>query len=140
MNIEKAANGDLVIVAEADDLDELKSIKEHCGNDDLMFMDEMLDGFGLSGNSVLMRINPEDVGALTDAPIVTDDRTIEDNGTVKVSGTVWWFPNYQVENFAETLIRDGKVTFELAKDVEKSVDVPDSDANATTMLAVERGG
>jgi hypothetical protein len=128
MKIDKAPNGNLVIVAQKEDIEELKAIKDLCGDNDIQFMDEMLESNGWAGNSVLMRIDPEDVGALTDAPIVTDDRTIEDNGSVTVNGNVWWFPNYMVENFAETLIREGSVTFVLATDVEKNAPKESSQA------------
>jgi|ADurb_Met_03_Slu_FD_contig_31_747527_length_420_multi_1_in_0_out_0_1 hypothetical protein len=117
MKIEKTSNGNLTIVAETSDMEMLTEMKERVGNDDLRFMDELLEETGWSGNSVLMSISPEDVGGLTEAPIVTDDRTIEDDGKVVVNGNVWWFPNYMVENFADTLIQNGRVTFMLADDV-----------------------
>lgn len=54
---------------------------------------------------------PEVIGALTDAPIVTNDYTVHDNGRTEVLGEVWWFPNYCVENPVETLAKRGRVVF-----------------------------
>jgi hypothetical protein len=45
-------------------------------------------------------VDPCEVGALTDAPILRDD-----------DGSVWWFPNYCIEDWTETLIEKGAVTF-----------------------------
>lgn len=56
-------------------------------------------------------IDPEDVGALTDSPIISDDVTIEDDGTRTISGNVWWFPNYQIENPVGTLCDKRRVIF-----------------------------
>lgn len=120
MKIEKEPNGNLVIVAEPQDAEMLADIQRRSGADDVLFMSELLEETGWNGNGVLMSIRPEDVGGLTDAPIVTDDRTIEDDGTVVVNGDVWWFPNYMVENFADTLIKNGRVTFTLAEEVQAS--------------------
>lgn len=117
MKIEKTSNGNLVIVAEPEDFEMLGEMKERVGANDILFMSELLEETGWDGNGVLMSISPEDVGGLTDAPIVTDDRTIEDDGKVVVNGSVWWFPNYMIENFADTLIKTGRVTFALADEV-----------------------
>jgi hypothetical protein len=59
-------------------------------------------------------VAPETIGALTDAPIVSDDVGYDDDGTINHVGRVWWFPNYMVENPVETLATTGRVVFTLA--------------------------
>ena len=59
---------------------------------------------------------PENIGALTDAPILTDEIIYGDLGTVEYIGNVWWFTNYAIENEVETLLKKGKVVFSLAKE------------------------
>ena len=71
---------------------------------------ELLEPF--ASNGVLYAVLPDQVpGALTDAPMLTDDMDFPDNGEATAIGRVWWFPNYQVESFAETLLETGSVFF-----------------------------
>jgi len=41
-------------------------------------------------------VRPEDVGALTDAPILSEDIDTDDQGNVRSVGTVYWYPQYDV--------------------------------------------
>lgn len=59
-------------------------------------------------------VSPEWIGAMTDAPIVTDGHTVHDDGTNEVFGEVWWFPNYCVEDPIETLAKNKRVVFKHA--------------------------
>ena len=52
-------------------------------------------------------------GHMTDAPMITDDMSVEDDGDVVVYGTLWWFPNYMVEDPVATLRDRGEVIFRL---------------------------
>lgn len=70
-------------------------------------------GLGLQGNG-WTSVEPEWIGALTDAPIVTDDFTLDDAGKYEVNGRVWWFPNYMMEDPVETLLEKGAVVFTCA--------------------------
>ena len=65
-------------------------------------------------NGILFGIDPEDIGALTSAPIITDDLTIEDDGERTVHGKVWWFPNYCIIDPMAELFHKGRVEFTLA--------------------------
>jgi hypothetical protein len=47
------------------------------------------------------KLRPEDIGALTDAPIFSE------SGEDKV----YWFPNYQIESPVQILLEKGEVTF-----------------------------
>lgn len=63
-------------------------------------------------------IQPEDVGALTDAPILCDADGLDypDDGgrIVRNDAKVAWFPNYMVTDPWEVLRNTGRVTFTLA--------------------------
>jgi hypothetical protein len=59
-------------------------------------------------------IAPEEIGALTSAPILSDDAERDDDGTLVAITTVYWFPNYQIISEVEELSERGYVEFELA--------------------------
>ena len=63
---------------------------------------------------------PENIGALTDAPIICDDLSIDDAGTVISVGDVWWFPNYQITDPWQDLKDRGRVFFD-AEENNKSL-------------------
>ncbi len=77
----------------------------------------MLEYSGWQPNGRLFAVQPEWVAALTDSPILTDDLRYpeDDDPTLSPESKVWWLPTYQVESFAETLIRDGRVAFTSAQ-------------------------
>lgn len=106
--------GNLQFIAEPDDIEHLQLLIQRHGGDDLGFLADMLDHYGFSGNNRLHSINPEDVGALTCAPLVTDELDVLDDGRRRVRGEVWWYPSYEVSSFAEVLIREMKVAFQKA--------------------------
>jgi hypothetical protein len=118
MEFIEQASGNLKIVAGKGDFERLREIRERVEGNDLAYLDELLDG------TRYQPIRPEDVGALTNAPMFTDDFEIKDDGTRIVHGSVWWFPNYQVENFADTLIKEGSVVFTHAGDPEPKLKTP----------------
>lgn len=108
-------NGNLTFIADAKSMEDLQDIKDRVGGDDQRFLLEMLDTFGFSGNGRLHAIRPGDVGALTEAPMLSDGVELMDEpGLVGVYGKVWWYPNYAVSDFAEKLLENGRVTFALA--------------------------
>ena len=47
-------------------------------------------------------LEPEDIGALTDSPLIG------------LEGRVWWFPQYQIEDPLQILMEQGVVTLERA--------------------------
>lgn len=114
MKFEIKPNGNLLISAEAQDKEMLTEMKERNGDNDLAFLTDLLEETGWEPNGQLLAVQPEDLGALTEAPILTNDRTIEDDGTVTVPGKVWWFPDYMVINFADELIDQGFTEFTAA--------------------------
>lgn len=56
-------------------------------------------------------IRPEEVGALTDGMLLTDDFLRNDQGTLLEIGDIFWDSNYQVSDALEALRTEGKVTF-----------------------------
>ena len=105
MNTETLNNGDIILHASKDDLIELNELKDLYGNDfccdDAMY--EFMESF--ISNSELSFIAPEDIGALTSAPIIAthdqDDNVIDTYG----------FMDYAIESLQERLLCDGKALF-----------------------------
>ncbi|MFP3556911.1 hypothetical protein SB861_40295 [Paraburkholderia sp. SIMBA_049] len=110
------ANGNLTFIADAASMEDLQTFRDRVCRDDVRFLYDMLDTFGFSGNGKLHAIRPGDVDALTDAPMLSDGVELHDEpGLVGLYDKVWWFPNYQVEDFAATLLDKGRVTFASAR-------------------------
>lgn len=109
--------GNLEITCEEGEKADLQEILDRVTHRDHGFLAEMLEYAGWQPNGHLFQVQPEWVGALTESPILTDDLRCPDSAEPALSpeSKVWWFPNYQVESFAETLIRDGRVFFTAAK-------------------------
>lgn len=110
MKYEIDGRGRLTISLEGDgDREDLQEKLDRTTNRDSGFLTDLLEDWSANGH--LYPVAPEWIGALTDAPIITDDLTIEDDGKAVVNGRVWWFPGYETESFAQTLIEKGSVTF-----------------------------
>lgn len=56
-------------------------------------------------------IAPEEIGALTAAPILSDDVQRDDDGKVTAVGAVYWHDNYQVESAVREMYITGYVDF-----------------------------
>lgn len=48
-------------------------------------------------------VPPEDIGALTAAPILSDEISRNEDGQVTEAGRVYWYPDYQVRDEIEEL-------------------------------------
>ena len=59
-------------------------------------------------------IRPEEIAALTSAPILSDSAQRNDDGKLTKIGGCYWFPNYAVESEIETLLEKNSVDFDLA--------------------------
>lgn len=117
MKYEQLENGNLKISLENDDdAEELQTMIDRASNLDHGVLADILEYTGWQGNSELLQVQPEDIGALTDAPILTDDMTYTDGDTDKreVVGQVWWYPEYAVYSFAKVLLEEKEVIFTLA--------------------------
>jgi hypothetical protein len=61
-------------------------------------------------------IPPEDIGALTSAPILSDEAERDDHGNLTKLGQVYWFPDYAVRSELDELYENGEVFFPAAKE------------------------
>ena len=57
-------------------------------------------------------VPPEDIGALTAAPILSDEISRDDHGRVTEVGRVFWFPDYAVRDEIEEIRRDLAIVFQ----------------------------
>lgn len=93
------------------DFPTLLDIKDFHGGDDNASLCEFLEKFDYSTNGHFYDILPEDVGALTDAPMLTDEIDNTENGDIVVNSNVWWYPEYEISNWLDVLISNGSVIF-----------------------------
>jgi hypothetical protein len=106
--LERLPNRDLKIILE--DKEELEDIME---NPSIVLEDhilaEILDRAGYIGNGWEI---PAFIG-LTEAPALGYGAMYDDIDDIEPSNyeELWWFPNYMVESFAETLRDAGEVVF-----------------------------
>lgn len=119
-NISTDENKNLVIVLNQENLDEAKEV---------MILDE--EGINVSivnpdyALMILVEdhlengldwIKPEEIGALTDAPIFSDSASYDDEGELIDCKYVWWFPDYQIKDPVKELLENSKVVFTYQKD------------------------
>lgn len=100
-------SGDLKICLTEEGKDELALIRDENPN---IIWDELLESYSTNGSYT--RINPEDIGALTSAPIITDHLEIDENDEDMIShGHIYWFPQYETVDELEELYLNGFVIF-----------------------------
>lgn len=92
--------------------EELKTTYQECGYQEAL---STLIEVARSGYNYEF-VMPEQINALTDAPIFAEDMTIEDNGACTFHGKVWWLANYALVNEIEELVEKGEVEFQLGMD------------------------
>jgi len=108
----KEENGNVTFVLEQFDAEMVECFEHQAHrNLDHEVLASLLDHFGFLGNARLMPIMPADIGALTDAPMFTNELNYTQAGKREVTGEVWWYPGYELYNFSEILRTEGKVTF-----------------------------
>jgi hypothetical protein len=89
------------------------------GSDDAWMM--LMEDIG--SNSEYEVLNPESgdyaaIGALTSAPIIAWVVDRDDDGTLTLVEHVWWFPNYQVQDWVQELFETGFVIFSSAQEYD----------------------
>lgn len=115
MQVVQEKNGNVTFVLDADDADTVAMFRDQAQcNMDHEVLASMLDHFGFMGNATYLPIMPADIGALTDAPMFTSELDIADDGKRSVTGDVWWYPGYELKDFSQLLLTEGKVTFSKA--------------------------
>lgn len=119
MQFEIMENGNLrIFLDESDDKEELQYKLDEYG--EIRFLSELLELTGWQGNGKLFEVNPISVGAMTEAPMLSDDVRLsyidsKDNAGENVLCHVWWFPDYMVQSWPELLIEFGSVVFKKAE-------------------------
>jgi len=104
-------NGCLLIQANNEDRAELKCQYEQGGYP--RAEDFVIESMGQLGYDWVL---PEECGALTSAPIFSDEKTMNDEGEVTFVGDVWWFPNYMLDDPWEILKNRGRVILDPEED------------------------
>jgi hypothetical protein len=56
-------------------------------------------------------VRPEDIAALTEAPILSEEIDFDSQGTARNVGTVYWYPQYDVFDPITKLLENGYVDF-----------------------------
>ena len=56
-------------------------------------------------------VRPEEIGALTDAPILSEEIEHDDQGNVLKVGMVYWYPQCEVLDPVEQLLENGYIEF-----------------------------
>jgi hypothetical protein len=115
-------NGNLLLELEPEDKEEVAELYEKATHKDHGFLADLLEYTGWSANGHLYQVPPEAIGALTEAPILTDDSRYiypddpqsGDEPQGEADGRIWWFPGYEGRSFGEELLRDGQVIFTYA--------------------------
>lgn len=74
---------------------------------------DLVCDYDMTANGELYIVLPEWIGALTDAPIFSDelDYCGGDSDRVRSVGRVWWFPDYQILDPMQILLDTGEVIF-----------------------------
>lgn len=94
-------------------------------NGDLLITNDEPDNIDLDDNweltlepllcNGLHSASPEMIGALTDAPIITDVCPDYENDTLTDDdASIWWYPCYEVKSPMEELKNTGQVVFKSA--------------------------
>jgi hypothetical protein len=131
IEIKVEENGDLHIKVANSGIDELRYMKEQPTKPSLDIWEALLESYSTNGSYTL--IPPEVVGALTDAPIITDHfirgdfgMDFEDgtDGTKDSVGNVWWFPDFMVRDELDELLEGKTVVFTKAATWERDEEKP----------------
>jgi hypothetical protein len=108
-NFEIDATGNLVITLTDDGKNFLLS--DDVNNPDLNDYDILRDLIEDQLCNGWTWLNPEDVAALTDSPILSNDAEFDDYGNLIGAVHTWWFPDYQTIDLAEEIFKEGQLIF-----------------------------
>lgn len=110
VDLEKTQDGHLRIVLNPSGQEQFADIElEHKRHGILAALYRLLDDHLGNGWEF---IAPEDIGALTAAPILSEDVTRDDQGNLVSVGRVYWFPEYAITDEIEELRHRATVTFQ----------------------------
>jgi hypothetical protein len=104
---EKQANGNVRIVLLQEAKDDVQEIASQEVDADSK-LSETIEWQLCNGWSL---VRPEEIGALTDAPILSEEIEHDDQGNVLKVGMVYWYPQYEVLDPVEQLLENGYIEF-----------------------------
>lgn len=84
-------------------IDNRNTANEWCKGTDYIYSDLMEYELGNGWEW----IRPEEIGALTDGNILSDEVVRDDQGNITKLGRVYWFPNHQVISEIDELYNNG---------------------------------
>lgn len=102
VELEKTPNGNLKLSLTESGRERLAEIGDNPGD----ILRDLLEHHFCNG---WRHLRPEEIGALTDGTLLTDDWEEKDNGELIHVGRVYWDANYQVEDAIEKMEKDGFV-------------------------------
>lgn len=114
MNIEILENGNLKLVLEVGDIDEIQYNRER-GFNDVNVLIELTENYWTNGS-----YQPFDAGngnpfvGLTDAPCIAEELDYDDDGQAEIIGNFWYYSDYMIKSFIDELVKNGEVIFALA--------------------------
>jgi len=108
---EKQANGNLRIVL----LPEARAEVEEIASKELDADSRLAETIEWQLSNGWSLLPPEDIGALTEAPILSEEVDYDDQGNVDQVGTVYWYPQYDVFDPIGQLLTNGFVEFVLGE-------------------------
>lgn len=115
MEIRILENGNLKISATSEELDDL-NVGEY--GRETVPLAALLEPLWTNGQYYVF--DADQLGHMTEAPLIAEDADCDDDGNWTLHGRVWWFPNYCVENCMDTLREKGEVIFDHAYTEEEA--------------------
>lgn len=110
VDLQKTEGGDLAIMLTQDGQENFATIQEEKDARGIhaalcaLLEDHLCSGWEM--------VPPEDLGALTSAPILSDEIVRDDEGRIVEAGRVYWYPDYQVRDEIEEIRRDLILVFQ----------------------------
>lgn len=101
MKITKLKNDDIKITVTVDESKELNSLGDFL---------HLLESYSCNGSYAYL--TADELGALSESDCIVEYVNHDDSGKIAKVGKIWFFNNYMLENFWETLKEEKQVTFE----------------------------
>lgn len=108
--------GNLVIAVDQEGRELIEELIEQGTHDEVGILRELMESHWTNGS-----YEPFDAGqanpfvGLTDAPCIAECMNHEDDGTRTIEGRFWYYPEYMIKSPLQELVRNGQVTFQVAR-------------------------
>lgn len=104
---EKQANGNLRITL----LEEARASVQEIASKEITADSKLAETIEWQLSNGWSMVRPEDIGALTEAPILSEEVDFDNQGIARNVGTVYWYPQYDVSDPVAKLLENGYVEF-----------------------------